>query len=68
MLGGSICDRLGDTLAEMGKTVAKLTQSGWGPTRQNVENMVDKLQGKVSKNNGTLYEEDEEDGDQEAAS
>jgi hypothetical protein len=71
MLGGSHCDRLGDTLAAMGKTVVKLTQSGWRPTRQNVENMVEKLGGEVSKeevivlfglDNGTFYEEDEEDG------
>ncbi len=46
MLGGSHCDRLGDTLAAMEKTVVKLTQSGWRPTKQNVENMVEKLGGR----------------------
>jgi hypothetical protein len=71
MLGGSHCDRLGDTLAAMGKTVVKLIQSGWRPTRQNVENMVEKLGWEVSKeevivlfglDNGTFSKEDEEDG------
>ncbi len=62
MLGGSHCDRLGDTLAVMGKTVVMLTQSGWRPTRQNVENMVEMLGGEVivlfGLDNGNFYEED----------
>jgi hypothetical protein len=52
-------------LAAMGKVLVKLTQAEWRPCRQNVENMVEKLQGKVSRdavvvlfglNNGTYYE------------
>ncbi len=38
MLGGSNCDRLGDTLvAFMDKNVLKITKGGWRPTRQAVE-------------------------------
>ncbi len=69
MLGGSNCDRLGDTLLAMGKRVLKLTQSGWRPTRQAVETMVEAIREKVDKaavvvlmgvDNMAYYEEDEE--------
>jgi hypothetical protein len=49
MLGGSNCDRLGDTLQAMGKRVVKVTQSGWRPTRQAVETMVETIREKVEK-------------------
>jgi hypothetical protein len=69
MLGGSNCDRLGDTLQAMGKNVIKVTQSGWRPTRQAVETMVETIKEKVAKeavvvlmgmDNMAYYEEDEE--------
>jgi hypothetical protein len=69
MLGGSNCDRLGDTLAAMGKEVLKVTKGGWRPTRQAVDEMVEAIKGNVDKSavvilmgldNGAYYEEDEE--------
>jgi hypothetical protein len=69
MLGGSNCDRLGDTLQAMGKRVFKVTQSGWRPTRQAVETMVEAIREKVDKaavvvlmgvDNMAYYKEDEE--------
>jgi hypothetical protein len=67
MLGGSNCDRLGDTLQAMGKRVMKVTQSGWRPTRQAVETMVETIRENVEKeavvvlmgvDNMAYYEED----------
>jgi len=69
MLGGSNCDRLGDTLQAMGKRVMKVTQSGWRPTRQAVETMVETIRENVEEeavvvlkgvDNMAYYEEDEE--------
>jgi hypothetical protein len=69
MFGGSNCDRLDDTLLAMGKRVFKVTQSGWRPTRQAVETMVEAIREKVDKaavvvlmgvDNMAYYEEDEE--------
>ncbi len=70
MLGGSNCDRLGDTLVAMDKTVLKITKGGWRPTRQAVEAMVEAIKGKVDKSvvvvlmgldNGSCYEEGEDE-------
>jgi hypothetical protein len=70
-IGGSNAERLGDVLEKMGVNVVKITKKGWKPTKKGVEEMVELMGDRVSKeavvifqglDNSTFYEENE-DGD-----
>jgi len=67
--GGSNAGRLADVMGKMGLKVVKVTQGGWRPSKQSVEKLMEKMEGKVGKHavlimmgmdNGLFYEESED--------
>jgi hypothetical protein len=68
-VGGSNSDLLGKVMKELGKDVTRFSVSGWRPSRQGAEEMVELLDEQLTKDmvvvfmgldNGSFYAEDED--------